>query len=417
MAINDNFNNLIQDLTQQVLEQAQTQIQTAIAEAINQRLDDILSTDNINAIVRSRVQETLANYTPDISQFESSLQEVSNQIINRLNATADQQIGNLIADRIHGVDVVELAQQFITAKLDINTNYFPFKENSIPGSAVDAGGLRITGDNIQGGIIQRFASTGIDDQSSQCQVTVLDQGIVVENTIYAGTLEVKGGAVIDGDLTILGTIADSPAYQQLIQDTSRDVQTHIGPNLLDQHQDRVFERIRDEGLDLNKVTFNGETVIQGDRLVNVIHSQLQTVGELRDLQTQGETLLSQTLYTNNRRVGVNTMDPKNALSVWDEEIEIGMGKQTQGVARIGTVRDHKLILGSNNRDNITLESNGVTAIAQLRLGNMLFSTSATPPHYDAARGTVVFNEQPNLGGPLGWVSLGDAKWANFGIID
>ena len=77
MAINDNFNNLIQDLTQQVLEQAQTQIQAAIAEAINQRLDDVLSADNINAIVRSRVQETLANYTPDISQFESSLQAVS----------------------------------------------------------------------------------------------------------------------------------------------------------------------------------------------------------------------------------------------------------------------------------------------------------------------------------------------------
>jgi len=29
----------------------------------------------------------------------------------------------------------------------------------------------------------------------------------------------------------------------------------------------------------------------------------------------------------------------------------------------------------------------------------------------------VFNSNPSLGGPLGWVSLGDARWANFGIID
>ena len=141
------------------------------------------------------------------------------------------------------------------------------------------------------------------------------------------------------------------------------------------------------------------------------------MGVVRDLQTDGEALLSQTLYVSNRRVGVNTMDPNTALSVWDEEIEIGIGKQSQSIARIGTAREHTLILGSNKQDNITLTPDGVTAIPKLRLGNMLFGSSATPPHYDAPRGTVVFNEQPNLGGPLGWVSLGDARWANFGIID
>jgi hypothetical protein len=417
MAVNDSFNNLINDITQQVLQQVQTQVQTVITDLVNQKINDLVNGDDVKAIVVSRINENLSNYTPDLSLFEHNLQAVSVQIVDRLTTTADTKINDAIATRISAIDVDQNISDFITSRLNSLSGHFPFKENSIPGNAVDVNSLRITGDNIQGGIVQRFASTGIDDQSSQCQITVLDQGVVVENTVYAGQLEVKGGAVIDGDLTILGTIADSPAYQQLIQETSRDVQTHIGPNLLDQHQDRVFERIRDEGLDLNKVTFNGETVIQGDRLVNVIHSQLQTVGELRDLQTQGETLLSQTLYTNNRRVGINTMDPKNALSVWDEEIEIGIGKQTQGVARIGTVRDHKLILGSNNCDNITLTSDGVAAIPQLKIGNMLFSTSAMPPHYNAARGTVVFNEQPNLGGPIGWISLGDAKWANFGIID
>jgi len=29
----------------------------------------------------------------------------------------------------------------------------------------------------------------------------------------------------------------------------------------------------------------------------------------------------------------------------------------------------------------------------------------------------VFNANPTLGGPLGWVSLGDARWANFGLVD
>ena len=60
---------------------------------------------------------------------------------------------------------------------------------------------------------------------------------------------------------------------------------------------------------------------------------------------------------------------------------------------------------------------GAVTVKQIRIGNVLFSSSPNPPQYTAQRGTIVFNEQPNLGGPIGWVSLGDARWANFGIID
>jgi hypothetical protein len=266
-------------------------------------------------------------------------------------------------------------------------------------------------------VIQKFGSTGIDDQSSQCQVTLLDAGVVFENTIFASQLQVKGSAEIEGNLTIGGEIVDSPAYQKLINDASSSALTKIGPMLLDQHQSRVFDRIRQEGLDLNKITINGQVVVEGNKLLHVTQSQLQTVGILRDLQTDGESLLSSTLYANNGRVGVNTMDPATALSVWDEEIEIGIGKQSKDIAKIGAPRNQQLVLSSNKQNNITLMPDGVAVITKLQIGNMLFSSSPTPPHYNAVRGTVVFNEQPNLGGPLGWISLGDAKWANFGIID
>ena len=76
-----------------------------------------------------------------------------------------------------------------------------------------------------------------------------------------------------------------------------------------------------------------------------------------------------------------------------------------------------MILGINTQNNITLTADGGVAVQQLKLGNMQFSSSPSTPSYNAAKGTVVFNENPSLGGPLGWVSLGDARWANFGIID
>jgi hypothetical protein len=418
MAVTDSLQNLVNDLTQQALEQAQGTMRNELVNIVNQRLDEILSTGVVEKIVAARVEQQINQFTPDLSKFEEGIQTVANNILASLDTSANQQITNHISQKIQALDVATLIDRAITTQLELNNFKIPFKDKSVPGTAVDAVGLAISGDNITGGVVTAFASTGIEDKASQCQVTVLDQGTVFENTLYAPHLEVKGGAVIDGNLTILGTITDNPAYQQLISDVSTNAQTAIGPSILDAYQDRVFERIQQEGLDLNKIKINGQSIVEGDSLTSAVrHSQLQSLGVVRDLQTDGEALLSQTLYVSNRRVGVNTMDPNHALSVWDEEIEIGVGKQSQGVARIGAARDHTLVIGTNKHDNITLTADGGVTIPKLRLGNMLFGSSAVPPSYDAPRGTVVFNEVPSLGGPLGWVSLGNARWANFGIID
>ena len=302
MALNDSFENLVNDITEQVLQKVQIQVQSAINDSINQRLAEVLSETTLKTLVNSRITENLQNYTPNLTEFEQGLQATSANILNNLNATASKQITDLVTSRINSLDINNLVEQFILTKLDSATGHYPFAPGSISGSAIDRFGLRITGDNIEGGVISKFASTGIDDQASQCQLTILDQGAVFENTLYAGALEVKGGATIDGDLTILGRIADSPAYQQLITDISADTQSKIGPEVLDQYQDRVFERLQTEGLDLSKVTFNGKTIIIDDRLVNISH-----VGVLRDFQTEGETFLSQSLYVSNKRVGVNTI--------------------------------------------------------------------------------------------------------------
>jgi len=418
MSVNDSFQNLINDLTQKAIEQAQATMREDLATVVNQRLDEILSTGVIDRIVTARVEQQISQFTPDLTKFEEGLQTVSNNIITGLDASASRQISDHINQKIQAVDVPSLIDQAIASQLELNNYKIPFKEKSIQGTAIDATGLSISGDNISGGVVTGFASTGIEDKASQCQVTVLDQGTIFENTLYAPHIEVKGGAVIDGDLTILGSITDNPAYQKLVADASNSTIANLGPTVLDAHQTRVFERIQEEGLDLNKIKINGQSIVEGDALTGAVrHSQLQSVGIIRDLQTDGEALLSQTLYVSNRRVGVNTMDPNTALSIWDEEVEIGIGKQSHNTARIGSARDQTLVIGSNLQDNITLTPNGVTAIPKLQLGNMMFTSSAVPPSYDAPRGTVVFNEAPSLGGPLGWVSLGSARWANFGIID
>jgi hypothetical protein len=413
----DIFENLVTEITEQVLRQVQQQVDTVVADSVTSRLDALINTERVNATIEERINRAVVQYQPDLSVVEKNIQTLTTNWSNQVSTDINKKVEQVVTEKINSVDLAGLIIGQINAVLDPERKAYPFPENSIEGSAINVNTLKISGDNILGGVVKNFGSTGIDDQATECKVTILDQGTVFENTLYAPRVEVKGGALIDGDLEIRGRIVDSPAYQQLVSDVVTRTQTVITDELLQQHQNVVFERIVNEGIDLNKVTFNGRLLVEGDRLVGVVNSQLRTVGTLQDLQTQGETMLSDTLYTANKRTGINTMDPKTALSIWDEEVELGIGKYQKNVAKLATERETSLILGSNGKNNITLRPDGSVEIEYLRINNMAFTSASAPPSYDAVKGTVVFNENPSLGGPLGWVSLGDARWANFGIID
>jgi hypothetical protein len=192
----------------------------------------------------------------------------------------------------------------------------------------------------------------------------------------------------------------------------------LNSDLFQGFSDIVFQQIRLHGLDLSKLTFNGQTIIEDRSLNNYItESNLQKVGTLRDLQVSGETLVAQTLYVTNKRVGVNTIEPGQALSVWDEEIEVGVGKLSSNKAVIGTPRNQTLVVSSNGKNNLVLTPDGAVEMNTIKLGHVSISSSLTPPSDNQPKGAIVFNANPSVGGPLGWVSLGNAQWANFGIID
>jgi hypothetical protein len=419
MPINESFGNLVNDITDQILKQVNAQVQTAITDSVERKINQAITTEVIERVIASRVEQSIRDYRPNMSTFDKALADASANILKGFQDTAGQRINELVTTNVNTLNIKSLVNEHIIRLVNNKDKDYLFSENSIPGYSIDISTLNITGDQVSGGTIKKFASTGIDDKANLCQVTVMDAGTIFENTLYAPRLEIKGDAVIDGDLLIKGKMPeDSVTYQNIVRDATATTLSQIGPELLDQHQSRVFDRIKTEGLTLSKISIGDQLIIEGNTLTGaIINSQLQTVGLLRDLQTQGESLLSETLYASNKRVGINTMDPATALSIWDEEVEFGIGKKKQDVAQLGTRRAQSVILSSNNQNNIILETDGTTTIPKLRIGNMLFESSSTPPQYDAPKGSVVFNENPSLGGPLGWVSLGQARWANFGIIE
>jgi hypothetical protein len=104
------------------------------------------------------------------------------------------------------------------------------------------------------------------------------------------------------------------------------------------------------------------------------------------------------------------------LDIWDQEVQIVASKRLKDVGFIGTLRNQNLILGANNKDNLVLNADGSITVGQMILGKIHHSSAQDRPADNKPVGYVVWNERPVIGGPVGWVSLGGARWAKFGLI-
>jgi hypothetical protein len=307
-------------------------------------------------------------------------------------------------------EIKQYIEDFVTAKL-LKREKYPTA--SIPAVAVRQREITITGEQIQGGIIANFSSTGIDDRASECVLTLMDDVTVVENNLLTKDLTVKGKFIVEGPVP-----EDSVFYKQLSSTVTANVQASLEADMFAGFTQKVTDTIKADGIDLKKITIDGVTVIEGKMLgFDITESFLQKVGALRELQVDGESVLANTLYVTKKRVGINTLEPSAALSIWDQEVEVTVSKDKEGVAKIGTPRAQAVVLSSNNKHNITLNTDGTTEISDLRIGSVKLSAANQPPSYTSTKGHIVFNTNPTLGGPMGWVCLGAANWANFGILD
>ena len=401
-------NEIQTQVVDQVLQNVTEQISTTIVNEIQTQLNNYNYEDLIQSLVESKVVDSI-----NPASIERRIDSLSGIITNNLELEARASVSDLVSQQVKNLNFNELLSTTISAELNDRIKEVKFPDNSIPVSSIKTADLKLTGDHIVGGIIKNFGSTGIDDRASSCIVTILDQAVVVENNLVTLDLTVQG------NLDVKGTVSEtSDFYKQLTSSVTNSVQLGLNDVLFASFSDIIFNKIKDDGLDLNKITVNGDEVISGTSLgYNITDSNLQRVGFLKELQVQGESLLAETLYVGNKRMGVNTLEPSAALAVWDEEVEVTVSKEQTNFARFGTPRSQKLVLGSNRNNNVILHEDGKTQIDSLQIGTTLITSSATPPAYASQRGHIIFNTNPNPGGPLGWVCLGAANWANFGIID
>ena len=351
--------------------------------------------------------------------LNQTLAQLTKQLTEKITQDVTDQLGTVIAAEINTRLANHNYAHYIRESVAKILERYEYTEGSIKARAINFEDFTISGSNVQGGIIENFSSTGIDDRATQVALTILDDATVIENNLLTKDLTVQGSMTINGEFVVNGSVpVESEFYKNLVVATESGVLQKIDLSLFDNYSALIFNKIKTEGLDLSKITVNGKEAIKDNSLGPYItDSNLQKVGQLKELQVSGETLLSESFYTTKGRVGVNTIEPSAVLSVWDDEIELTASKRQKDVGSFGTPRNQKFIVFANNKDNIVLDTDGSAAINDLRIGSMRFTASDQPPNYVSEKGHVVWNANPSVGGPLGWICLGSANWANFGIID
>ena len=420
------LNNQLQPIVASMLNELKGSISAELRQQVSTEVVKTLASTELTAIINDlvskQVQARLDKFDfvgTGEQEVKIAFKQITDQVNKNLAANTGKQITDWVNQKLAAVNVREAVESVVQTAIGENLKGSTFPEQSIPHTSINFKGLKITGDSIEGGIITRFGSTGIDDLTSRVQMTLMDNAVAFESALHTPQANITGNLVVKGNVVFYGEMDNTtPGFKKLVSDTSAAVRQELNQELFDGFSATVFDKIQTDGLDLDKITQAGKEVIQGNQLgYHIVDSNLRRVGVIEDLQTSGETLLVDTLYVQNGRVGINTMEPSHPLSVWDQEIEIVASKYTQDTGFIGTARNQTLVVGSNNKQNLTLLPDGTVEVEVLSIGPVVMTTGNRVPNYEGRAGHIVWNDTPSLGSVIGWVCIGGSRWAPFGRIE
>lgn len=259
---------------------------------------------------------------------------------------------------------------------------------------------------------KNFTSIGIQDSTTTQQVKVTDQNTTINNALSAPSIDVSGAVTVQ-DLVVKGSInTDNHAWVALSHNIAEKTLEQVTEQWRDQLVSEVQEQIQTNGIAFDSIVIDNEKLLNQGRLSSgIVESNLQTVGALRELRVQGEANINNTVTVKKNRIGINTEDPDSALSIWDEETSISVGKYKIQEGYIGTTRLQGLNIVVNRVPQIVLDTAGLTTISKLRIGQHKLSHSAEVPNWSGTKGDIVFNTNVNDSNlTFAWVCLGAFKW-------
>ena len=345
-------------------------VEKLITEEIDKKLINVsLSEEVISKLINQIVQDKILKTVENMNQDSSWLTRIENII--------SQTIALETIARVGSIDINSTINQ------RIDKNYKKFREGF----------------------------NGINDESSQVQLTIMDDVTVVENILTAREINILDGATIN-NLSVKGSInTDNESWNVLAKNISEKTLEQLSDKWKEQLIEQTVQQIKNNGIAIDDVKVGGESFIIGNTLgAGITESHLQTVGTLQKLSVAGEANFNNTLAVTNKRIGVNTDNPEMSLSVWDEEVSVSIGKFKLNQAYIGTTRQQGLSLGVNRIPQLDISIDGITTVKKLRIGVHMISHATEVPGWAGTRGDIVFNANPKEDLVFAWVCLGGFKW-------
>jgi hypothetical protein len=116
----------------------------------------------------------------------------------------------------------------------------------------------------------------------------------------------------------------------------------------------------------------------------IVNSNLRSVGTLNKLKVSGDAEVGEFAFFNStyNRLGIGIEEPNAAISIIENNVEIGIGSPANGLATIGTYSNHDLGIVTDNIARITVKNGGEVQIGDiasktgvLRIYGTLFADS------------------------------------------
>ena len=261
--------------------------------------------------------------------------------------------------------------------------------------------------------VNEYFESSIINQSTTPQLTITDRYVVNENEFISNDVTVERDLEVKGSFALRGRInVDNPSWNELKDHIKQNVVSEIQTTNQQQLIEDVKQSVFLDGVAVENALVDGEPLVNVDTLAGKItESKLKSVGTLRELTVKGHTSLNnETLTVLNTRVGINTEKPTMALELWDQEVQISLGKTQKGVGFIGRSDRGELHIGVNQGDEIRITEEGQVRIKNLRIGRNTISWSNTIPGHSGLMGDIVFNQGK---GATGWRCTGGHNWSQF----
>ena len=259
---------------------------------------------------------------------------------------------------------------------------------------------------------QNIPNAGIVDKATSSQLTIMDDLVVVEGSLATRSLEtiaeikVGGSLKVEGNIILVGSLTLSDqARGNLVNETANEAVTIF----CSERESSIRDRASKDAEEL--ISSALRSVVRGGKLHHSItHSNLTEVGLLSKLSTSGETMLAKTAYVADQRVGINTTNPDMALSIWDDDVSMSIGKISTRTGFVGTTRAQKLVIGTNKKGAIEINEDGAVSIGTLMIGPTRVSFANTTPSWSGAKGEWAWNSNPAVNQPFAWQCLGGTRW-------